>query len=116
MTGSLIKTEVRGRVALVTLNRPKVLNALNNDIITELAQALRAFDADDGIGAIVLTGSDKAFAAGADIAAMKDWTYAQVYKQDYLGHDWEALRRVRKPLIAAVAGYALSEHATYSSD
>jgi len=104
---SLIKTEVRGRVALVILNRPKVLNALNNDIITELAQALRAFDVDDGIGAIVLTGSDKAFAAGADISAMKNWTYADVYKQDYLGHDWEALRRIRTPLIAAVAGYAL---------
>jgi len=107
MTESLIKTEVRGRVALITLNRPKVLNALNNDIITELAQALRTFDADQAIGAIVLTGSDKAFAAGADITAMKDWTYADVYKQDYLGHDWEALRRIRKPLIAAVAGFAL---------
>jgi len=111
MSESLIKTEIKterhGRVALITLNRPKVLNALNNDIITELAAALQAFDADDNIGAIVLTGSAKAFAAGADIAAMKDWGYADVYKQDYLGHDWEALRRVRKPLIAAVAGYAL---------
>jgi len=107
MAETLIKTEQRGRVALVTLNRPKVLNALNNDIIAELAAALRVFDADDGVGAMVLTGSEKAFAAGADIAAMKDWTYADVYKQDYLGHDWEALRRVRKPLIAAVAGFAL---------
>jgi len=107
MNETLIKTEQHGRVALVTLDRPKVLNALNNDIITELATALRTLDADDGIGAVVLTGSDKAFAAGADIAAMKDWSYADVYKQNFLGHDWEALRRVRKPLIAAVAGYAL---------
>lgn len=107
MSESLIKTEMRGRVALVTLNRPKVLNALNNDIIAELATALRGFDADDAVGAIVLTGSEKAFAAGADIAAMKDWSFADVYKQDYLGHDWEALRRIRKPVIAAVGGYAL---------
>lgn len=107
MSESLIKIENRGRVALVTLNRPKVLNALNNEVIAELAAALRALDADEGVGAIVLTGSEKAFAAGADIAAMKDWSFSDVYKADYLGHDWESLRRIRKPVIAAVAGYAL---------
>jgi enoyl-CoA hydratase len=84
-----------------------VLNALSNELIDEVAQAMREFDANDGIGAIVLTGSEKAFAAGADIAAMKDWSYADVYKQDYLGHNWESLRRIRKPVIAAVSGFAL---------
>jgi enoyl-CoA hydratase len=107
MSEPMIKTEVRGRVALIVLNRPKVLNALSNEIIAEVAAAMRGFDADDGIGAIVLTGSEKAFAAGADIAAMKDWSFTDVYKQDYLGHDWESLRRIRKPVIAAVSGFAL---------
>lgn len=107
MNAPLIKVETHGRVGLLTIDRPKVLNALSNDVITELYSALRAFDADDGIGAIVLTGSDKAFAAGADIGAMKDWTFQDVYGQDYLGHDWEALKRIRKPIIAAVSGYAL---------
>ncbi|MCB5363733.1 enoyl-CoA hydratase [Pusillimonas sp. CC-YST705] len=107
MSETQIKVEHQGRVALVTLNRPKVLNALNNEIIAELAAAMRALDADEGVGAIVLTGSGKAFAAGADIAAMKDWSYSDVFKADYLGHDWESLRRIRKPVIAAVAGYAL---------
>lgn len=107
MNAPLIKIETRGRVGLLTIDRPKVLNALSNDVVSELYAALRAFDADDGIGAIVLTGSDKAFAAGADIGAMKDWTFQDVYGRDFLGHDWEALRRVRKPVIAAVSGYAL---------
>lgn len=107
MTEPLVKHEVRGRVAVLTLNRPKALNALNNELIDELADAMRAFDADDGIGAIVLTGSEKAFAAGADIGAMQDWSYMDVYKQDYLGGNWESLKRIRKPIIAAVAGYAL---------
>ena len=107
MSESGIKVENRGRVALVTLNRPKVLNALDNALIAEVAATMRALDADDSVGAIVLTGSEKAFAAGADIAAMKDWSYADVFKADYLGHDWESLRRIRKPIIAAVAGYAL---------
>src|SRR5690625_7524928 len=109
MSANLIKTEVKDRVALITLNRPEVLNALNDAMIDELAEAMRAFDADDDVGVMVLTGSEKAFAAGADIAAMKDWSYTDVYKQDYLGHNWEALRRIRKPVIAAVAGYALGE-------
>jgi len=107
MNDTLINTEIRGRVALITLNRPKALNALNNDLIDELFAALQRFDQDEEIGAIVLTGSEKAFAAGADIAAMQSWNYMDVYKQDYLGGNWDALRRIRKPIIAAVAGYAL---------
>jgi len=103
----MVKSEVRGRVALITLDRPKALNALSNELIDELAELLRQYDADENIGAIVLTGSEKAFAAGADIAAMKDWTYMDVYKQDYLGGNWESLKRIRKPIIAAVSGYAL---------
>jgi enoyl-CoA hydratase len=102
-----ILTETRGRVALVTLNRPKQLNALNDALMTELGDALLAFDADENIGAIVLTGNDKAFAAGADIGAMVNWSYMDVYKTDYITRNWEALRGVRKPVIAAVAGFAL---------
>jgi enoyl-CoA hydratase len=89
------------------LNRPKALNALNDALMSELGEALAAFDRDEGIGAIVLTGSDKAFAAGADIAAMKDWGYRDVYMGDYITRNWERLRSIRKPVIAAVAGYAL---------
>ena len=107
MSESFVKAEVRGRVGLLTLNRPQVLNALSNEVIDELLAAVRAFEADDGIGAMVLTGSQKAFAAGADISAMSDWTYMDVYKSDYLGGNWDALRRIRKPIIAAVSGYAL---------
>ena len=107
MSEPLVKSETRGRVGLITLNRPKVLNALNNAVIDAVAEAMQGFDADDNIGAIVLTGNEKAFAAGADIAAMKDWSYTDVYEQDYLGHQWEYLRRVRKPIIAAVSGFAL---------
>jgi enoyl-CoA hydratase len=102
-----IVVETRDRVGLVTLNRPKALNALNDALMDELGAALRVFDADDGIGAIVITGSDKAFAAGADIGAMKDWSYMDVFKTDYITRNWEELRRIRKPVIAAVAGYAL---------
>ncbi len=107
MSEALVKVETQGRVGLLTLNRPQALNALNNDLMAELAVALRAFDADDGIGAIVLTGSEKAFAAGADIGAMQRWSFMDVNKADYLGGDWQVLREVRKPVIAAVAGYAL---------
>ena len=102
-----IIVETRDRVGLVTLNRPKAMNALNDVLMDELGAALRAFDADDGIGAIVITGSDKAFAAGADIGAMKDWSYMDVFKADYITRNWEELKRIRKPVIAAVAGYAL---------
>jgi len=103
----MVKTEVRGRVALITLDRPKALNALSNELIDELAELMRKFDADEEIGAMVLTGSEKAFAAGADISAMQGWSYMDVYKQDYLGGNWESLKRIRKPIIAAVSGYAL---------
>ena len=99
--------ETRERVGLITLNRPKALNALNDALMDELGRALFAFDSDEGIGAIVLTGSDRAFAAGADIAAMAGWSYMDVYKTEYLTRNWEHIRRVRKPVIAAVAGFAL---------
>src|SRR5262245_22787187 len=102
-----ILVETRGRVGLIRLNRPKQLNALNDALMDELGDALKAFDADDGVGAIVITGNDKAFAAGADIGAMKDWGYMDVYKTGYISRNWEALKSVRKPVIAAVAGYAL---------
>jgi len=102
-----ILVETRGRVGLVTLNRPKTLNALNDALMNELGEALAAFDADEGIGAIVVTGSDKAFAAGADIGAMQDWGYMDVYKGEYITRNWERMKSIRKPLIAAVAGYAL---------
>ncbi|MGB3289367.1 MAG: enoyl-CoA hydratase [Burkholderiaceae bacterium] len=107
MEAPLVKVEVHGRVGVLTLDRPKALNALSNEVIDQLAEAARAFDADENIGAMVLTGSEKAFAAGADIAAMQGWSYMDVYKQDYLGGNWESLKRIRKPIIAAVAGYAL---------
>ena len=99
--------ETRGRVGLVRLNRPKQLNALNDALMDELGDALTKLDADDGVGAIVITGSEKAFAAGADIGAMKEWGYMDVYKSGYISRNWEALKSVRKPVIAAVAGYAL---------
>jgi len=102
-----IRVETRGRVGLITLDRPKALNALNDRLMDELGTALLAFDGDDGIGCMVVTGSEKAFAAGADIGAMKDWTYMDVYKSEYITRNWETLRRIRKPVIAAVAGYAL---------
>jgi enoyl-CoA hydratase len=102
-----ILVETRGRVGLVTLNRPKALNALNDALMNELGDALLKFEADEGIGAIVITGSEKAFAAGADIGAMKDWGYMDVYKSEYITRNWEAIKRVRKPVIAAVAGWAL---------
>jgi len=102
-----ILVETRGRVGLVTLNRPKVLNALNDSLMNELGDALAAFDADEAIGAIVITGNDKAFAAGADIGVMKDRSFRDVYMGQYITRNWERLRSIRKPVIAAVAGYAL---------
>jgi len=102
-----ILVETRGRVGLVTLNRPKQLNALNDALMNELGAALTAFDADDGIGAIVITGNAKAFAAGADIGAMATWSYMDVYRSDYITRNWETLRSIRKPVIAAVGGFAL---------
>jgi enoyl-CoA hydratase len=102
-----ILVETRGRVGLVTLNRPKALNALNDALMNELGEALATFDADEAIGAMVITGSDKAFAAGADIGAMKDRSFRDVYMGQYITRNWERLRSIRKPVIAAVAGYAL---------
>jgi enoyl-CoA hydratase len=102
-----ILLETRGRVGLIRLNRPKQLNALNDALMDDLGDALAKLDADETIGAIVLTGSEKAFAAGADIGAMKDWGFMDVYKSGYITRNWERMRSVRKPVIAAVAGYAL---------
>jgi len=111
MNYETILTEIRGdgprRVGLITLNRPKQMNALNDQLMDELGQALLAFDADEGVGCIVVTGNEKAFAAGADIGAMKDYDFDRVYRNDYISRNWETLRRVRKPVIAAVAGVAL---------
>ena len=98
--------ETHGRVGVIRLNRPQRLNALNDALAAELGTALAGFDADPGIGAIVLTGNDKAFAAGADIGAMAEWTYQKVYADNYI-MSWESVRQTRKPVIAAVAGYAL---------
>lgn len=95
------------RVALITLNRPKALNALNDQLMNELGHALQSFDADDEIACIVITGSEKAFAAGADITMMAKYDFMDVYKGDYITKNWETIRKVRKPVIAAVAGFAL---------
>jgi len=107
MTYELIQTRTEGKVAIITLNRPKQLNALNNELMDELGAALKAFDADDGIGCMILTGSEKAFAAGADIGAMASYTFSDVYKGDYITRNWETIRQIRKPVIAAVSGFAL---------
>jgi len=107
MSYEMILVETVGRVGVITLNRPKALNALCDQLMTELGQALRDFDADAGIGAIVLTGSEKAFAAGADIKEMKDRAYPAVYFDDFIGQHWEDVLRIQKPVIAAVAGFAL---------
>jgi len=103
----LITVEQKGRVGVITLNRPKQLNALNPQLMQELGAALQAFDANEGVGAMVITGSEKAFAAGADIGVMQDFSYMDAFMQDYITRDWEHIRRIRKPVIAAVAGYAL---------
>ena len=95
------------KVGIVTLNRPKQLNALNGQLMVELGQALKAFDADPAIGCMVITGSEKAFAAGADIGAMATYGFADVYRDDYITRDWETIRSIRKPVIAAVSGFAL---------
>src|SRR5881394_2429837 len=101
MSYEFILTRSEGRVGIVTLNRPKQLNALNAKLMQELAKALYDYDADDGIGPILITGSEKAFAAGADIAAMKDFDYMEAFLSDYITRDWEHVRRVRKPVVAA---------------
>jgi enoyl-CoA hydratase len=104
---TMILTERQGRVALIRLNRPQALNALCDQLMDELGQALRGHDADPEVAAIVITGSDKAFAAGADIKEMQSRSYPGVYLDDFIGKRWEAVTYVQKPVIAAVAGYAL---------
>ncbi len=106
MAYDTIMVETRGRVGLLTLNRPKAMNALNSQVLKDVAAALAAFDADPKIGAIVMTGSEKAFAAGADIKEMQPKQYADAYLEDFFSQ-WETVAQTRKPLIAAVAGYAL---------
>ena len=111
MSEQMILVDTRGdgerRTGFITLNRPKQLNALNNQLMDELGEAVLAFDADPAIGCIVITGNEKAFAAGADIGAMASYTFMDAYLGDYITRNWETLRRVRKPVIAAVAGFAL---------
>jgi len=101
-----VRTE-GGKVGIVTLNRPKALNALNGALMDELGQALKAFDADEAIGCMIITGSEKAFAAGADISAMAQLNFTDVYKEDFITRNWETIRSIRKPVIAAVSGFAL---------
>jgi enoyl-CoA hydratase len=108
MTYECISTRIEGdQVGVITLNRPKQLNALNDQLMDELGRALLGFDADPVIGCMVITGSEKAFAAGADIGAMAHFSFAQAYKGDFITRNWETLRNVRKPVIAAVSGFAL---------
>lgn len=112
MTGStdsevFIRTEKRGRVGLITLDRPKQMNALNDALMDQLGAALMTFEQDDQTGVIVITGSQRAFAAGADIAVMADWSFTDVYCGNFITRNWETIRQVRKPVIAAVAGYAM---------
>ena len=102
-----ILTETDGAVAIITLNRPDALNAFNATLMNELTQAVKSFEADDAIGCMVLTGSEKAFAAGADIKEMASKNYIDVFKEDFISGNWEEVTRTRKPIIAAVAGYAL---------
>ncbi|KQW30379.1 enoyl-CoA hydratase-related protein [Acidovorax sp. Root402] len=107
MNDALVLTETRGRVGVITLHRPQQLNALNDALMDQLGATLLAFDAEDDVGAIVLTGSTKAFAAGADIAAMADWSFMDVYRGAFITRNWETIRQVRKPVLAAVAGFAM---------
>ncbi|MDI9335475.1 MAG: enoyl-CoA hydratase [Gammaproteobacteria bacterium] len=95
------------QVGLIRLNRPKQLNALSPELMVELGQSLLQLDADEEVGCIIITGNDKAFAAGADIGVMANYGFADVYKQDYITKNWETIQKVRKPVIAAVAGFAL---------
>jgi enoyl-CoA hydratase len=101
-----VLSETQGRIGLIRINRPEALNAINNAIIDGIGHALDAFEAADTIGCIVLTGTERAFAAGADIGFMKDFTYLDAFKSDFL-HNWDRIARCRKPIIAAVSGYAL---------
>jgi enoyl-CoA hydratase len=102
-----VLVETHGKVGLIRINRPEALNALNNEVIDGINSAVAAFEHDEAIGCIVLTGSSKAFAAGADIAFMKDFGYMDAYQPDFITRNWERIKTCRKPVIAAVAGYAL---------
>ena len=107
MAYEMILTETQGKVAIIRLNRPQALNALCDQLMTELGDALRGYDKDPAIAAIVITGSERAFAAGADIKEMKDRTFPDVYFNDFIGDRWETVLEIKKPVIAAVAGFAL---------
>ncbi|MEO1329529.1 MAG: enoyl-CoA hydratase [Pseudomonadota bacterium] len=107
MAYEMILQEKRDHVGLIRLNRPDARNALNAQLMRELGDMLRKFDADETVGAIVITGDEKAFAAGADIKEMKEKTFVSAFKDDFVTAEWETVTRVRKPVIAAVAGYAL---------
>jgi enoyl-CoA hydratase len=108
LTYELIKTRIEhDQVAVITLDRPKQLNALNTVLMIELGQALKEYDEDSRIGCIIITGNEKAFAAGADISAMANYSFADVYTSDFITKNWEIIRHVRKPVIAAVSGFAL---------
>ena len=108
MSYEFITTRIEAdKVGIVTLNRPKQLNALNGELMDELGAALKAFDADPKIGCMIVTGSEKAFAAGADIGAMASWGFSDVYGADYITRNWETIRSIRKPVIAAVSGFCL---------
>jgi enoyl-CoA hydratase len=106
MEEPIVITEVTRHVGVIRLNRPRQLNALNDTLMDALGEALLGFDANPEVRTILLTGNVKAFAAGADIAAMADWTYMDVYQSDFITRNWETIRRIRKPVIAAVAGHA----------
>lgn len=103
----VVLTEIHGKVGLIRINRPKAMNALNNDVVDGIGAAIDTFEADENIGCIVITGNEIAFAAGADIGFMKDFDYMQAYKTDFITRNWERIKTARKPVIAAVAGFAL---------
>ena len=107
MPNEILLSERRGRVGLITLNRPEQLNALSDELIDRLVSTLEAMDADEAVGAIVLIGSPRAFAAGADIGAMAEWGYMDVFKPNYISRNWDRIARIRKPIVAAVSGYVL---------
>lgn len=102
-----VLTEIHDKVGLIRINRPEILNALNDEVIDAIGDAIHRFEANESIGCIVITGNEKSFAAGADIGFMKDYDYMNAYKPDFISRNWDRLRTGRKPLIAAVAGFAL---------
>ena len=103
----VVLSEVIGKVGLIRINRPEAMNALNNDVVDGIGAAINVFEADENIGCIVITGNEKAFAAGADIGFMKDFDYMDAYKSDFITRNWERIKTTRKPVIAAAAGFAL---------